>query len=187
MALQPLKSSTAVWCFMVLLFSNIIFPAIVFAIPNCVPSRVVAAAMDAVLDLGYMITSLWLYIGFATQEALNSIFLGNIWDYMSLYICVAHVLCICRSLESADWVALFQVQHTKPMWSLLKRILFSSAYACALAASVGVMLGRCFFACTKCWTLPTMQLLHHRAKIPSAGALSASQRLFCPCAPTLVV
>eukprot|EP00438_Fugacium_kawagutii_P017206 Skav226928 [mRNA] locus=scaffold4737:5214:5518:- [translate_table: standard] len=65
--------------------------------------------MDAFLDVGYMVTSIWLYIGFATQESFSAIFLGNFWNYISLYICVSHVLCVCRSLESADWGALFQV------------------------------------------------------------------------------
>eukprot|EP00438_Fugacium_kawagutii_P029457 Skav212649 [mRNA] locus=scaffold681:110885:115003:+ [translate_table: standard] len=112
---DALKSSAAVQSFLALILCNIVFPALVFAIPNCVPSRVMAASMDAFLDVGYMVTSIWLYIGFATQESLSTIFLGNFWNYISLYICVSHVLCVCRSLESADWAALFQVQHAAPV------------------------------------------------------------------------
>ena len=58
-----------------------------------------------------------------------------------IYICIVHILCVCRSLETADWASLFQVQHAEPMWGPVRRRLFSSAYACALVIFVGAMLG----------------------------------------------
>ena len=134
-------NSASVHCFMGLLLCNCIFPALVFACPNWVSSRVGAAVMDAFLDFGYLITSLWLYVGFATTDYFTSIFLETILNYASIYMCIAHILCVCRSLETADWASLFQVQHAEPMWGPLKRTLFSSAYACALVTFVGVMLG----------------------------------------------
>ena len=134
-------NSASVHCFMGLLLCNCIFPAWVFAFPNWVSSRVGAAVMDAFLDFGYLITSLWLYVGFATTDYFTSIFLETILNYASIYMCIAHILCVCRSLETADWASLFQMQHAEPMWGPLKRTLFSSAYACALVTFVGVMLG----------------------------------------------
>ena len=134
-------NSASVHCFMGLLLCNCIFPALVFACPNWVSSRVGAAVMDAFLDFGYLITTVWIYIGFATTDYFTSIFLETILNYASIYMCIAHILCVCRSLETADWASLFQVQHAEPMWGPLKRMLFSSAYACALVTFVGVMLG----------------------------------------------
>ena len=85
----------------------------ILVIPNYVFSRVGAALLDAVLDVGYMVTSIWLYVVFATNY-LTDIFLSSFLNYMSIYICVAHVLCVCRSLETADWIALFQVRVLPP-------------------------------------------------------------------------
>ena len=134
-------NSASVHCFMGLLLCNCIFPALVLAFPNCVSSRVGAAVMDAFLDFGYLITSLWVYIDFASPEHFAPIFLETFLNYASIYICIAHILCVCRSLETADWASLFQVQHAEPMWGPVRRRLFSSAYACALVIFVGVMLG----------------------------------------------
>ena len=131
-----LQASTAVHCFMVLLLCNILFPAMILVIPNYVFSRVGAALLDAVLDVGYMVTSIWLYVVFATNY-LTDIFLSSFLNYMSIYICVAHVLCVCRSLETADWIALFQVPRAPPTGKAWKRILFSTAYV----AFVSILLG----------------------------------------------
>ena len=135
-----LHSHTAFRVFLALLLSNILFPAFVFSFPNCVFSRVGAAVMDAVLDLGYLITSLAFCIDFVGLPALGDAFLHNFWAYMSMP-CAAHVLCVCRSLETADWVALFQVPAAPPIWGVWKRILFSIAYACGLFAVVAMLLG----------------------------------------------
>eukprot|EP00438_Fugacium_kawagutii_P010643 Skav210562 [mRNA] locus=scaffold2317:95509:100491:+ [translate_table: standard] len=141
---EPLKSSAAVYCFVGLLVCNVIFPALVFLVPNAVFSRVLAALMDAVLDFGYMITFAWLYIRFATAENLNDIFVNDFFNYAALYICTVHVLCVCRSLETADWAALLQVPHAQPIWGVWKRTLFSTMYACSLMVFVGVLLGGSF-------------------------------------------
>ena len=71
---ESLRASTAVHCFLVLLLCNILFPAMILVIPNYVFSRVGAALLDAVLDVGYMVTSIWLYAVFATTESLTDIF-----------------------------------------------------------------------------------------------------------------
>ena len=134
---ESLRASTAVHCFIVLLLCNILFPAMILVIPNYVFSRVGAALLDAVLDVGYMVTSIWLYVVFATTESLTDIFLSSFLNYMSIYICVAHVLCVCRSLETADWIALFQVPRAPPTGKAWKRILFSTAYV----AFVSILLG----------------------------------------------
>ena len=141
---ESLRASTAVHCFMVLLLCNILFPAMILVIPNYVFSRVGAALLDAVLDVGYMVTSIWLYGVFATTESLTTltdIFLSSFLNYMSIYICVAHVLCVCRSLETADWIVLFQVPRATPNCKAWKRIICSSVYALALLAFVGIPLG----------------------------------------------
>ena len=138
---ESLRASTAVHCFMVLLLCNILFPAMILVIPNYVFSRVGAALLDAVLDVGYMVTSIWLYIVFTTTESLTDIFLSSFLNYMSIYICIAHVLCVCRSLETADWIALFQVPRAAPNCQAWKRMICSSAYALALLAFVGIPLG----------------------------------------------
>eukprot|EP00438_Fugacium_kawagutii_P027129 Skav225192 [mRNA] locus=scaffold3065:104098:108644:+ [translate_table: standard] len=138
---EPLKSSTAVYCFVGLLVCNIIFPALVFLVPNAIFSRVLAALMDAVLDFGYIITSVWLYILFATPENLDDIFVKDFFNYAALYMCTVHVLCVCRSLETADWAALLQVPRAKPIWGAWKRTLFSTMYACSLMVFVGLLLG----------------------------------------------
>ena len=138
---ESLRASTAVHCFLVLLLCNILFPAMILVIPNYVFSRVGAALLDAVLDVGYMVTSIWLYAVFATTESLTDIFLSSFLNYMSIYICVAHVLCVCRSLETADWIALFQVPRAALNCKAWKRMICSSAYALALLAFVGIPLG----------------------------------------------
>eukprot|EP00435_Cladocopium_sp_Y103_P004497 s3258_g1.t1 len=74
---EALQASTAVHCFMVLLLCNILFPAMILGIPNYVFSRVGAALLDAVLDVGYMVTSILLYIVFATTESLTAIFVNS--------------------------------------------------------------------------------------------------------------
>ena len=134
---EALRASTAVSCFIVLLLCNILFPAMILVIPNYVFSRVGAALLDAVLDVGYMVTSIWLYVVFATAQSLTDIFANSFLNYMSIYICIAHVLCVCRSLETADWIALFQVPRAPPTGKAWKRILFSTAYV----AFVSILLG----------------------------------------------
>ena len=138
---EALRASTAVHCFILILLCNILFPAMILMMPNYVFSRVGAALLDAVLDVGYMVTSIWVYVVFATTGSLTDIFLNSFLNYMSIYVCVAHVLCVCRSLETADWIALFQVPRAAPAFRAWKRMILSSAYALALLAFVGIPLG----------------------------------------------
>ena len=184
---EVLQRNTAVQCFMVLLFCNIIFAAMILANPNSVVSRVVAALLDAVLDVGYLVTSIWMYTGFAS-EYLDDIFLRSFWNYISIYICVAHVLCVCKSLETADWVALFQVPRAAPTSRAWKRMLFTMVYASALIAFVGILLGGVLLGkniqnhglCPpcKCSTVAPTSLLLERCVIPTGYfALSASDML----------
>ena len=178
---EALKSSTAVQCFLSILVCNAILPAGIVAIPNWVSSRVLAAVMDALFDLGYLITSLWLYAGFVESAVnLENIFLGpgSFFNYAALYICVAHVLCVCRSLDTADWAALFQVPRAAPMWGVWKRIVFSTAYAFALVGFVAAVPGGIFLgdsssspkgpcAPCKCSTVAPNSLLLERCFIPT--------------------
>ena len=176
---ESLRASTAVHCFMVLLLCNILFPAMILVIPNYVFSRVGAALLDAVLDVGYMVTSIWLYVVFATTESLTAIFANSFLNYMSIYICVAHVLCVCRSLETADWIALFQVPRAAPTCKAWKRMILSSAYVLALLAFVGIPLGGIILGASldsshpglcppcKCSTVAPTSLLLERCVIPT--------------------
>ena len=178
---ESLRASTAVHCFMVLLLCNILFPAMILVIPNYVFSRVSAALLDAVLDVGYMVTSIWLYVVFATTEteSLTDIILSSFLNYMSIYICVAHVLCVCRSLQTADWIALFQVPRAAPTCKAWKRMILSSAYVLALLAFVGIPLGGIILGASldsshpglcppcKCSTVAPTSLLLERCVIPT--------------------
>ena len=180
---EVLQGNTAVQCFMVLLLCNIMFASMILANPNSIVSRVVAALLDAVLDVGYLVTSIWMYVGFAS-EYLEDIFLHSFWNYISIYICAAHVLCVCKSLETADWVALFQVRAA-PTSRAWKRMLFATVYASALMAFVGillggVLLGQNYGLCPpcKCSTVAPTSLLLERCFIPTGYvALAAADVL----------
>ena len=186
---ESLRASTAVHCFMVLLLCNILFPAMILVIPNYVFSRVGAALFDAVLDVGYMVTSIWLYVVFATTESLTDIFLSSFLNYMSIYICVAHVLCVCRSLETADWIALFQVPRAAPNCKAWKRMILSSAYALTLLAFVGIPVGGIVLGAfsdsshaglcppCKCSTVAPTSLLLERCVIPTSYVAQGAGRL----------
>ena len=183
---EVLQGNTAVQCFMVLLLCNIMFAAMILASPNSIVSRVVAALLDAVLDVGYLVTSIWMYVGFAL-EYLEDIFLHSFWNYVSIYICAAHVLCVCKSLETADWVALFQVRAA-PISRAWKRMLFAMFYTSALMAFVGILLGGVLLGqniqnhglcppCT-CSTVAPTSLLLERCIIPTGYvALAAADVL----------
>ena len=180
---EVLQGNTAVQCFMVLLLCNIMFAAMILANPNSIVSRVVAALLDAVLDVGYLVTSIWMYMGFAS-EYLEDIFLHSFWNYVSIYICAAHVLCVCKSLETADWVALFQVRAA-PISRAWKRMLFAMFYTSALMAFVGILLGGVLLGqnhglcppCT-CSTVAPTSLLLERCIIPTGYvALAAADVL----------
>ena len=61
---EALRASTSVWC----------LPALIPLIPNYVLSRHGAALLEAVLDVGDMVPSIWLCVVFATAESLTAFF-----------------------------------------------------------------------------------------------------------------
>ena len=130
-------------CFIGLLSFNIIYPALILAFPHSAVSRVGAACMDAALDLSYVL--LWLFLLAQTQEATGFYFdrnpfllLGKLashdfWSYMSVYFSVAHVCCVCRSLEQINWPQLLQFWPRKSsVGQGFMRTMFAVAYALGL-------------------------------------------------------
>ena len=130
-------------CFIGLLSFNIIFPALILAFPHSAVSRVGAACMDAALDLSYVVV--WLFLLAQTQEATGFHFDRNpllllaklashdIWSYMSVYFSVAHVCCVCRSLEQINWPQLLQFRPRKrSVGQRFTRMMFAVAYALGL-------------------------------------------------------
>ena len=130
-------------CFIGLLSFNIIYPALILAFPHSAVSRVGAACMDAVLDLSYVVV--WLFLLVQMQQATGFHFdrdplllLGKLashdfWSYMSVYFSVAHVCCVCRSLEQINWPQLLQFRPRKrSVGQRFRRIMFAVAYALGL-------------------------------------------------------
>ena len=130
-------------CFIGLLSFNIIYPALILAFPHSAVSRVGAACMDAALDLSYVVV--WLFLLAQTQEATGFHFdrnplllLGKLashdfWSYMSVYFSVAHVCCVCRSLEQINWPELLQFRPRKrSVGQRFMRTIFAVAYALGL-------------------------------------------------------
>ena len=130
-------------CFIGLLSFNIIYPALILAFPHSAVSRVGAACMDAALDLSYLVV--WLFLLAQTQHATGFHFdrnplllLGKLashdfWSYMSVYFSVAHVCCVCRSLEQINWHQLLQFRPCKrSVGQRFMRTMFAVAYALGL-------------------------------------------------------
>ena len=130
-------------CFLGLLSFNIIYPALILAFPHSAVSRVGAACMDAALDLSYVL--LWLFLLAQTQEAtgfdfdrnpfllLSQLASHDFWSYMSVYFSVAHVCCVCRSLEQINWPQLLQFRPRKrSVGQRFTRMMFAVAYALGL-------------------------------------------------------
>ena len=130
-------------CFLGLLSFNIIYPALILAFPHSAVSRVGAACMDAALDLSYVL--LWLFLLAQTQEAtgfdfdrnpfllLSKLASHDFWSYMSVYFSVAHVCCVCRSLEQINWPQLLQFRPRKrSVGQRFTRMMFAVAYALGL-------------------------------------------------------
>ena len=138
-------------CFIGLLSFNIIYPALILAFPHSAVSRVGAACMDAALDLSYVVV--WLVLLAQTERASAFYFEGNpllllsklashdFWSYMSVYFSVAHVCCVCRSLEQIDWPQLLQFRPRKrSVGQRFIRTLFAVAYALGLFLTVWELL-----------------------------------------------
>ena len=130
-------------CFIGLLSFNIIYPALILAFPHSAVSRVGAACMDAALDLSYVVV--WLVLLAQIQQATGFHFdrnpfllLGKLashdfWSYMSVYFSVAHVCCVCRSLEQINWPQLLQFRPRKrSVGQRFMRTMFAVAYALGL-------------------------------------------------------
>ena len=141
-------------CFVVLLCWNSIYPALVLAFPDSKFSRVGAAFMDAGLDLGYLATWIWLLGGPGSKNfyvdtfrggfsLLSSLASTGFFRYMSVYISVAHIYCVCCSLEQINWNHPFHPSdQKKPRTRRHRRIriLCSVVYAVGLLVAVWVPL-----------------------------------------------
>ena len=130
-------------CFIGLLSFNIIYPALILAFPHSAVSRLGAACMDAALDLSYVVV--WLFVLAQTPRAtgfyvdhnplllLGKLASHDFWSYMSVYFSVAHVCCVCRSLEQINWPQLLQFRPRKrSVGQRFTRIMFAVAYALGL-------------------------------------------------------
>ena len=138
-------------CFFVLLCWNSIYPALVLAFPDSKFSRVGAAFMDAGLDLGYLATWICLLTGSANsgyEISLSGLyFLGSLactgfFRYMSVYISVAHICCVCSSLEQINWNHPFNPSDQKKARTCRHRcirILCSVVYAVGLLVTVWIL------------------------------------------------
>ena len=124
---EHVMSSMSFRVFASLLIANALFPALVLAFPHLIVSRVGAAVADAIFDLGYLVSG---PILIGTLNFALSI-REDVLAYMSVYIPFAHICCICRSLEQADWLALFRAPEKSP-WRQSTRIFSSVTYALGL-------------------------------------------------------
>ena len=138
-------------CFIGLLSFNIIYPALILAFPHSAVSRVGAACMDAALDLSYMVV--WLFLLAQLQQAplfhfdhnppklLAKLASHDFWSYMSVYFSVAHVCCVCRSLEQINWPQLLQFRPRKrSVGQRFVRTIFAVAYALGLFVALWELL-----------------------------------------------
>ena len=134
-------------CFIVLLGFNIIYPAFILAFPHFAVSRVGAACMDAALDLSYVVVWLVLlaqtgfYFGANPFLLLSKLTSHDFWSYVSVYFSVAHVCCVCRSLEQIDWPQLWQFRPRKrSVGQRLTWMMLAVAYALGLFAALWALL-----------------------------------------------
>ena len=134
-------------CFIVLLGFNIIYPAFVLAFPHFAVSRVGAACMDAALDLSYVVVWLVLlaqtgfYFGANPFLLLSKLTSHDFWSYVSVYFSVAHVCCVCRSLEQIDWPQLLQFRPRKrSVGQRLTWMMLAVAYALGLSVAIWALL-----------------------------------------------
>ena len=149
---QVLWSQNSFRCFVALLCLNSIYPALILAFSDRAFSRVGAAFMDAGLDLGYII--LWLVVLHSLDKITNFSSLDafellvklaslTFWSYMSVYVSIAHVCCVCRSLQQIDWVML-QMPYNQKRSQLQRyiRIGCSVIYSSALLLTMCLLLGQ---------------------------------------------
>ena len=150
---QGLWSQNSFQDFFALLCLNSIYPALILAFPDRAFSRVGAAFMDAGLDLGYVIS--WLVVLHSLDKIPNFSSLNafevlvklaslTFWSYMSVYVSIAHVCCVCRSLQQIDWVKLQMPYYNQKRSQLQRyiRIGCSVIYSSALLLTVFLLLGQ---------------------------------------------
>ena len=140
-------------CFIGLLGLNIMYPAMILAFPDAAVSRVGAACVDAALDLSYVV--IWLVLLFQIKRAtgfdnfakhpltlLGRLACQDLWSYMSVYFSVAHVCCVCRSLEQIDWPQLLRFRpYKRSVGQRLTRMVLAVAYALGLLLTLLQLLG----------------------------------------------
>ena len=178
-------------CFIGLLSFNIIYPALILAFPHSAVSRVGAACMDAVLDLSYVVV--WLFLLAQMQQATGFHFdrnplllLGKLashdfWSYMSVYFSVAHVCCVCRSLEQINWPQLLQFRPRKrSVGQRFRRMMFAVAYALGLFLTLWELLKQVHpDPCSpcRCSSIESNGLKTYRLESCSAAAIWNLQEL----------
>ena len=172
-------------CFIVLLGFNIIYPAFILAFPRFAVSRVGAACMDAALDLSYVVV--WLVLLAQTERAasfyaernplllLSKLASHDFWSYMSVYFSVAHVCCVCRSLEQIDWPQLLQFRPRKrSVGQRLTWWMIALAYALGLSLTVWALLQQVHAdpcAPCRCASIVSHGLKTYRLESCSAAAM----------------
>ena len=172
-------------CFLGLLSFNIIFPALILAFPHSAVSRVGAACMDGALDLSYV--GLWLVLLAQTPRAPGFHFDDNpllllvklashdFWSYMSVYFSVAHVCCVCRSLEQINWPQLLQFRPRKrSVGQRFMRTMFAVTYALGLFLTLWELLKQVHpDPCSpcRCSSVESIGLKTYRLESCSAAAI----------------
>ena len=172
-------------CFLGLLSFNIIFPALILAFPHSAVSRVGAACMDGALDLSYV--GLWLVLLAQTPRAPGFHFDDNpllllvklashdFWSYISVYFSVAHVCCVCRSLEQINWPQLLQFRPRKrSVGQRFMRTMFAVTYALGLFLTLWELLKQVHpDPCSpcRCSSVESIGLKTYRLESCSAAAI----------------
>ena len=169
------------WCFIGLLGFNIIYPALILAFPRSAKLRVGAACMDAALDLSYVVVWLVLlaqtgfYFGVNPLLLLSKLASRDFGSYMSVYFSVAHVCCVCRSLEQIDWPQLLQFRPRKrSVGQWLTWTMIAVAYALGLSLTVWALLQQVHpdpCAPCRCASIVSHGLKTYRLESCSAAAM----------------
>ena len=176
-------------CFIGLLSFNIIYPALILAFPHSAVSRVGAACMDAAFDLSYVVV--WLVLLAQTPRAtgfefdvdllLAKLASHDFWSYMSVYFSVAHVCCVCRSLEQINWPQLLQFRPRKrSVGQRFTRMMFAVAYALGLFLTLWELLKQVHpDPCSpcRCSSIESNGLKTYRLESCSAAAIWNLQEL----------
>ena len=173
-------------CLIGLLSFNIIYPALILAFPHSAVSRVGAACMDAALDLSYVVV--WFALLAQTPRAtsfqldpdpllelLGKLASHDFWSYMSVYFSVAHVCCVCRSLEHINWPQLLQFRPRKrSVGQRFMRMMFAVLYALGLFLTLWELLKQVHpDPCSpcRCSSIESNRLKTYRLESCSAAAI----------------